>query len=316
MRRINPLQANQKCARTGGAVCSQVFQGFVAVQGDFAQHFWQVGRFIAAVFRLGSQRARQQVGRVAFQHQTATWDFPDQRVQMRPTALVADPAGDADMQVEVEVAEQRRLFAGEAMHHGSAQVVAVILEDLQQALVGVALVKKHWQFQLDGECQVFFEDFFLLWARGKIAVEIQPAFAHCTHAAFAEHTPQLPRAVAVPIAGAVGMNAGGAEQALAAFIEFYAEFQSLLAALDTGAGEHQLLHAGGIGTVENGLVPLVETGVGQVDADINELHGAISACGRKAYQSCRFIRKTKNYNELKLSLKVASNTVFGLSPSA
>ena len=50
--------------------------------------------------------------------------------------------------------------------------------------------------------------------------------------------------------------------------------------------------------VQNGLVLLVETWVCQVDADINELHGAISACGRKAYQSCRFIRKIKNYNEL------------------
>ncbi len=94
------------------------------------------------------------------------------------------------------------------------------------------------------------------------------------------------------------MDAGGAEQALAAVIEFYAQFQGLLAAFDAGTGEHQLLHAGGVGTVENGLVPLVETGVGQVDADINELHGASSACGRKAYQSCRFIRKTKNYNAL------------------
>jgi len=94
------------------------------------------------------------------------------------------------------------------------------------------------------------------------------------------------------------VDAGRAEQALAAVIEVDAQLQGLFAAVDAGAGEHQLLHPGGIGAVENGLVLLVETGVGQVDADINELHGAISACGRKAYQSCRFIRKTKNYNEL------------------
>ncbi|AZF09935.1 hypothetical protein C4J93_1723 [Pseudomonas sp. R2-37-08W] len=41
------------------------------------------------------------------------------------------------------------------------------------------------------------------------------------------------------------------------------------------------------------------------------MHGAISACGRKAYQSCRFIRKTKNYNALSLSLNVASDIVPG-----
>jgi len=90
----------------------------------------------------------------------------------------------------------------------------------------------------------------------------------------------------------VGVDASGAEQSLAAFIQLFAQLQGLFAAVDTGAGEHQLLHAGGIRTLENSLVLLVETWVCQVDADINELHGAISACGRKAYQSCRFIRKT------------------------
>ncbi|AZF41769.1 hypothetical protein C4J87_1596 [Pseudomonas sp. R1-43-08] len=44
------------------------------------------------------------------------------------------------------------------------------------------------------------------------------------------------------------------------------------------------------------------------------MHGAISACGRKAYQSCRFIRKTKNYNALSLSLNVASDIVPGPLP--
>ncbi|CAI8958658.1 hypothetical protein EMIT0194MI4_60112 [Pseudomonas sp. IT-194MI4] len=33
--------------------------------------------------------------------------------------------------------------------------------------------------------------------------------------------------------------------------------------------------------------------------------------GRKAYQSCRFIRKTKNYNELKLSVEAARQVGVG-----
>ena len=111
------------------------------------------------------------------------------------------------------------------------------------------------------------------------------------------------------------MNAGSAEQSLAAFVEFYTQLQGLFAAFDAGAGEYQLLHASGVGAFENGRVPLVETGVGQVDANINELHGAISACGRKAYQSCRLIRKTKNYNALTLSLNVASDIVVGRLPA-
>ncbi|MNW66977.1 hypothetical protein D3C74_455000 [compost metagenome] len=69
------------------------------------------------------------------------------------------------------------------------------------------------------------------------------------------------------------MNTGGGEQALAAFIELLAQLQGLLAALDAGAGQHQLAYARGIGALEYGLMFVGETGVGQVDADIDELHG-------------------------------------------
>lgn len=72
------------------------------------------------------------------------------------------------------------------------------------------------------------------------------------------------------------VNTGGGEQPLATFIQLLAQFQRLLAALDAGAGQHQLADAGGVGAVEHGLVFVGETGVGQVDADIDELHGATS----------------------------------------
>ena len=72
------------------------------------------------------------------------------------------------------------------MHHGGWQVVAVVLEDLQQTLVGIALMEKHRKLQFDGQGQVFFEDFFLLGARGEVPVEIQPAFTHGAHSAVAQ----------------------------------------------------------------------------------------------------------------------------------
>ncbi|MCY1183180.1 hypothetical protein D9M73_237840 [compost metagenome] len=62
---------------------------------------------------------------------------------MGAPALVADPAGDADVQVHVQVAEQGLFFTGEAVHHGSRQLVAVVGENLQQALAGIALVQEH-----------------------------------------------------------------------------------------------------------------------------------------------------------------------------
>ena len=64
---------------------------------------------------------------------------------MRSAAFVADPARDADVQIQVQITEQRLLLAGEAMHHGSRQAVAVVAQDLQKALIGVALVQEHGQ---------------------------------------------------------------------------------------------------------------------------------------------------------------------------
>ena len=46
---------------------------------------------------------RQQVGRVAFEHQAPAWDVTHQRMQVGATTLVANPAGNADVQVEVAV---------------------------------------------------------------------------------------------------------------------------------------------------------------------------------------------------------------------
>jgi hypothetical protein len=62
---------------------------------------------------------------------------------------------------------------------------------------------------------MFFEDFFLLRARRKVAVEVQSAFAHGNHVRFLEQTAQTPGAVCIPVAGRMGVNTGGGEQPLA-----------------------------------------------------------------------------------------------------
>ncbi|MNG28125.1 hypothetical protein D3C84_1133420 [compost metagenome] len=51
------------------------------------------------------------------------------------------------------------------MHHGGRQLIAVVAQDVQQALAGIALVQEHRHLQFHRQRQVFFEDFLLLWAR-------------------------------------------------------------------------------------------------------------------------------------------------------
>ena len=72
------------------------------------------------------------------------------------------------------------------------------------------------------------------------------------------------------------VNARRGEQPLAVFVQLAAQLQGLFAAFNAGASEDQLGDASSVRTVQYGLVLAVETGVGQVDADIYELHGSTS----------------------------------------
>ena len=130
--------------------------------------------------------------------------------------------------------------------------------------------------QLHGQRQVLFQHFLLLCTRREVAVEVQPAFTHGSHVRLLEQSAQALGAVAVPVAGRMRVNARRGEQPLAVFVQFTAQLQGLFAAFNAGAGEDQLGDASSVRTVQHGLVLTVETGVGQVDADIDELHGSTS----------------------------------------
>ncbi|MNP63367.1 hypothetical protein D3C76_1587540 [compost metagenome] len=81
-------------------------------------------------------------------------------------------------------------------------------------------------------------------ARGKVAVEIEPAFAHRQHSRFPEQCTQALGGIGIPVAGTMGVDAGGAEQAQACFIQLLAQLQGVFAALHAGAGNHHLTDPG------------------------------------------------------------------------
>ena len=137
-------------------------------------------------------------------------------------------------------------------------------------------MQEHRHLQFYCQRQMFFEDFFLLRARREITVEIQPAFTHGDHVWLVQQTAQPARAVSIPVTGRMRVNASGGEQLLAAVIQLPAQLQRLFATFDAGAGQHQLADPGSVGAVEHGLMFFSKTGVGQVDADIDELHGSTS----------------------------------------
>ena len=75
--------------------------GILPVQRNLSQDFGQESRLVEALLWLRTKAARQQIGCVAFEHQAAFGDVAYQRVKMGAAALVANPARDTDVQVQI-----------------------------------------------------------------------------------------------------------------------------------------------------------------------------------------------------------------------
>ena len=99
------FRETKKCPAASGRVRRQIFLGLTPMQRHLTQHLSQIRRLIASVLRFRSQGAWQQIRRVTLEHQPPALDLLDQRMQMRASALVTDPAGNADVQIQVEIAE-------------------------------------------------------------------------------------------------------------------------------------------------------------------------------------------------------------------
>src|SRR5262249_53923295 len=83
--------------------------------GHGARHVGQEGGLVAARPGLGLEVARGEIGGVCFEEQPFPWDFLDEIQEVAPAALVADPAGNSDVKIELQVRAQFVAFAGEAV---------------------------------------------------------------------------------------------------------------------------------------------------------------------------------------------------------
>lgn len=81
------------------------------------------------------------------------------------------------------------------------------------------------------------------------------------------------------MAGIVGVDTGCGEQAQAFRIELRSERQGLFADLEASPGEHHLDHARLYGPLDDSGLLVMETAVGQVDANIDQLHLSTSCRG-------------------------------------
>src|SRR5690625_2350426 len=99
------LRQPEKALRGSAGAVSDFEGRFVAALRDHGQYPGEVCRFVALACRLGVHGARQQVGSVALDHEAPGRYGFHQLLQFLAAPLVADPAGDADVQVHVQIAE-------------------------------------------------------------------------------------------------------------------------------------------------------------------------------------------------------------------
>ena len=77
----------------------------------------------------------------------------------------------------------------------------------------------------------------------------------------------------------MGVHAGSGKQVRATGVQLLAQLQCLFADCQAGARQHHLGHPRFDGALDDGRLLVVEAAVGQVDADIDQLHGGLSCRG-------------------------------------
>ncbi|EJT83553.1 hypothetical protein PPS11_33968 [Pseudomonas putida S11] len=123
--------------------------------------------------------------------------------------------------------------------------------------------------------------FFLAAGDGeKSPVEVQAAFTHGAYTWFTQQLAQLALAAGIPGFGIMRVYACRGEQVRAARIQLLAQLQRLFADRQAGRPSAPICVDPGLkGALDDCRLLVVETAVGQVDADIDQLHGATSCRG-------------------------------------
>src|SRR5690554_1097431 len=132
---------------------------------------------VAAIPRRRFEIARQQIRRVGLEQHAVERHLGERIAERVPAPLVAEPAGDADIKPEVEIAAELDPAAGEAVRDAADDPADERLEQRDEALVRVALMQENGLPGRDRELELRDERVLLPVARREVAVEIESALA-------------------------------------------------------------------------------------------------------------------------------------------
>src|SRR5688572_17528982 len=124
------MQAKERLGVAGG-LGGDLLGGTAERARDGFQDVRQERRLVAPRLRLRLEISRRKVGRVGLEQQPLARDLAHQLEQVRAAALVADPAGDADVQAEVEISLQLPALAREAV--GNSVPYPMVFQELRKS---------------------------------------------------------------------------------------------------------------------------------------------------------------------------------------
>ena len=164
----------------------------------------QESGLIAPSTGLFGQIPGQQVGRVGFDHYPVQGQVANGIPEIGAPALVAEPAGDPDIQVHVQVVTRHLRRTRKAMSDSAAQVATNRTQQFHQFLVGIALVQENRQSSISCKFKLLAKRLPLGVARRKVPIEIEPALTYGDHLLLAQQFAQGVGAVLVKPAALCG----------------------------------------------------------------------------------------------------------------
>ena len=170
----------EELLRVARCLRRDVFHRPVERARDGTCNMRQESRLVAPRFRLRLKVARREIGRIGFEQQPLARNVAHQLDEMPAAALVADPAGDADIEAQVEVRVQLIFAAGEAMRDRGLDFVR--FQNLRKARVRIARMQEERFAELEAELELRDAALLLVWMGRVVAVEVEPALADRHHA--------------------------------------------------------------------------------------------------------------------------------------
>ena len=227
----------------------------------------EIGRLVSPRGGFGVQITGQEIRAVSLEQQPTSRNLAHQRQKVCASTFVADPTGNPDRKVHLEIARELRLGAGKTVRHTSAQTCAVLAENRNEVLVCVPFMQKNRLADPRGQLELAMKRGALRLRRREIPKVIETAFADGHDLVQAGERLNLRKQIVGNVRCVVWVHARRCEQSSRVRTR---QGDRLLRAGTAGPRYDHLYDTGGVGALQNRVTVDVVTVVTEVDTDVYE----------------------------------------------